>query len=102
MKSVSRNRWTNKELTLMKTVLKTTQGHQKKAAEILSKELTNRTPTSIQVKLCFLAKQHPSLRKENIARRMNKASKPTPANNNQMVREVKSLTIKGNQLIITF
>lgn len=100
MKSVSRNRWTNKEITLMKNVLKTTQGHQKKAAEILSTQL-NRTPISIQVKLCSLAKQHPSLRKENIARRMAKITKPTP-NNNTMVKEVKSLTIKGNQLIITF
>jgi hypothetical protein len=48
-----------------------------------------------------LAKQHPSLRKTNIAKRMLKTSN-TPKVDKTEVKEVKSVVIKGNQLIITF
>lgn len=96
----TRNRWTIKEVNLLKETLKLTNGNQKRAAIILSTQL-DRSLISIQVRLCSLAKQHPSLRKSNIAKRMLK-TKQTPMVDKTMVREVKKLEIKGNQLIITF
>jgi hypothetical protein len=99
--TITRNsRWINKELKLAKETLKLTNGNQKRAAIILSTQL-DRSMISIQVKLCTLAKQHPSLRKTNIAKRMLKTSN-TPKVDKTEVKEVKSVVIKGNQLIITF
>lgn len=97
--TTTRNRWTNKEVNLLKETLKFTNGNQKKAATILSGQL-DRSTISIQVRLCTLAKQHPSLRKSNIARRMLKTT--TPPTNNIDIKKVKNVEIKGNQLIITF
>lgn len=94
----TRNRWTNKEINILKEVLKFTNGNQKKAATILSDQL-DRSMISIQVKLCGLAKQHPSLRKANIKRRLLKTTATTPTT---QVKKVKSVEIKGNQLIISF
>jgi len=96
---ITRNRWTNKETNLAKETLKSTSGNQRKAAAILSNQL-GRSVASIQVKLCFLAKKHPSLRKRNIARKMATITSTT-TESNTMVREVKSLQIIGNKLIIT-
>jgi len=99
--TITRNsRWMNKEVKLAKETLKLTNGNQKRAAIILSTQL-DRSMISIQVKLCTLAKQHPSLRKTNIAKRMLKTSN-TPKVDKTEVKEVKSVVIKGNQLIITF
>jgi len=101
--TITRNsRWINKELKLAKETLKLTNGNQKRAAIILSTQL-DRSMISIQVKLCILAKQHPSLRKSNIAKKMLKTTKTTPTTTDKTeVKEVKSVVIKGNQLIITF
>lgn len=96
----TRNRWTNKEINILKEVLKFTNGNQKKAATILSDQL-DRSMISIQVKLCGLAKQHPSLRKANIKRRLLKTTTTNTPNTTQ-VKKVKSVEIKGNQLIISF
>jgi hypothetical protein len=97
----TRNRWTIKETNLAKETLKLTNGNQKRAATILSNQL-DRSVASIQVKLCFLAKKHPSLRKRNIARKMASVNAPTiTTEGNTMVREVKRLEIVGNKLIIT-
>lgn len=97
--TTTRNRWTNKEVNLLKETLKFTNGNQKKAATILSGQL-DRSTISIQVRLCTLAKQHPSLRKSNIAKRMLKTT--TPPTNNIDIKKVKNVEIKGNQIIITF
>jgi hypothetical protein len=103
----TRNRWTNKEVRLAKETLKITNGNQKRAAIILSTQL-DRSLVSIQVRLCSLAKQHPSLRKKNIAKRIMKTATQTPVVatatpvTTTEVKEVKSVTIEGNRLIITF
>jgi hypothetical protein len=68
-------------------------GNQTKAATVLSDKLS-RSAASIQVKLCTLAKKHPSLRKKNIAKRI-----VTP---NPVTKQVKNVEVRGNQLIITF
>lgn len=107
--SITRNsRWSNKEVKLAKETLKLTNGNQKRAAIILSTQL-DRSLISIQVRLCTLAKKHPSLRKENIAKRIVKAKRvEAPIANVESVetkteiREVKSISIEGNKLIITF
>ena len=101
--TITRNsRWMNKEVKLAKETLKLTNGNQKRAAIILSTQL-DRSMISIQVKLCTLAKQHPSLRKSNIAKKMLKTTKTTPVTTDRTeVKEVKSVEIRGNQLIITF
>ena len=62
---ITRNRWTTKEVTLAKQTLKLMSGNQTKAARILSEKL-DRPVASIQVKLCLLAKKHPSLRKKTV------------------------------------
>jgi hypothetical protein len=90
---ITRNRWTTKEVNLAKQTLKLMNGNQTKAAAILSDKL-GRSVASIQVKLCTLAKKHPSLRKKNIAKRV-----ATPKS---VTKEVKGVEIRGNQLIITF
>jgi hypothetical protein len=96
----TRNRWTNKEVKLAKETLKLTNGNQKRAAIILSSQL-DRSLMSIQVRLCSLAKQHPSLRKKNIIKRAMKAAIATETPTTE-VRKVKSVTIEGNKMIITF
>lgn len=94
---ITRNRWTTKEVTLAKQTLKLMSGNQTKAAMILSEKL-GRPVGSIQVKLCTLAKKHPSLRKKNIAKRMTKSA-PVASS---VTKQVKNVEIRGNQLIITF
>jgi hypothetical protein len=105
MNAITKNRrWTTKEVRLAKETLKITNGNQKRAATILSTQL-DRSLISIQVRLCSLAKQHPSLRKKNIAKRIMRTATHTPVTTpttKAEVREVKSVTIQGNQLIITF
>jgi hypothetical protein len=91
---ITRNRWTIKETNLAKQTLKLMNGNQTKAAAILSDKL-GRSVASIQVKLCTLAKKHPSLRKKNIARKSVATSAP-------VTKQVKGVEIRGNQLIITF
>ena len=91
---ITRNRWTTKEVNLAKQTLKLMNGNQTKAAMILSEKI-GRPVASIQVKLCTLAKKHPSLRKKNIAKRV--VATPSP-----VTKQVKNVEIRGNQLIITF
>ena len=104
--TITRARWTRKEDNLAKETLKMTKGNQKNAAILLSERL-DRSVSSIQVRLCTLAKKHPSLRKKNIERKMARIQaqpvvmEETPVEES-IVRTVKSLQIKGNQLIITF
>jgi hypothetical protein len=114
--TIKNRRWTNKEITIAKETLKLTNGNQKNAAIILSTQL-DRSLISIQVRLCSLAKKHPSLRKENIARRRMKI-KPAPVEvpveapvvetvqeqtfETETVIKVKEFIIEGNKLIITF
>ena len=93
MQTITRNRWTNKEVTMAKQTLKLMNGNQTKAARILCEKL-DRPVASIQVKLSLLAKKHPSLRKKNIAKRM--------ATSTPVTKQVKNVEIRGNQLIITF
>lgn len=94
---ITRNRWTTKEVNLAKQTLKLMNGNQTKAAMILSEKI-GRPVSSIQVKLCTLAKKHPSLRKKNIAKRMTKSA-PVASS---VTKQVKNVEIRGNQLIITF
>lgn len=98
MNTITRNRWTNKEVKLAKETLKLTNGNQKRAAIILSTQL-DRSLISIQVRLCTLAKKHPSLRKANIAKRIVRANKAVTTDK---VVKVKEFVIEGNKLIITF
>jgi hypothetical protein len=93
MNTITRNRWTTKEVNLAKQTLKLMNGNQKKASVLLSEKL-DRSSASILVKLCTLAKKHPSLRKKNIAKRI--------AAPKSVIKEVKGVEIRGNQLIITF
>ena len=60
--AISRNRWTNKENMLAKEALKKANGNQREAMRLVQ-GVINRTPASIQVRMSFLAKKHPSLRK---------------------------------------
>ena len=92
---ITRTRWTNKEIKLAKETLKLTYGNQKRAATILTNQL-DRSLSSIQVRLCSLAKKHPSLRKKNIARRIAKNVKT------EKVVEIKEFVLQGNKLIIKF
>lgn len=98
--TITRARWTRKEDNLAKETLKMTKGNQKNAAILLSERL-DRSIGSIQVRLSSLAKKHPSLRKKNIVKKLSNAQVKTPAEET-IVRTVRSLQIKGNQLIITF
>ena len=59
---IVRNRWTNKENMLAKEALKKANGNQREAMKLVQ-GVINRTPASIQVRMSFLAKKHPSLRK---------------------------------------
>jgi hypothetical protein len=98
---ITRNRWTNKEINLAKETLKLTYGNQKRAATILSTQL-DRSLSSIQVRLCSLAKKHPSLRKKNIERRaMKNNTVSTTVDAKTVVRKVKSIAIEGDKIIIT-
>jgi len=100
--TIMNRRWTNKETNLLKETLKLTNGNQKNAASILSKQL-DRSLISIQVRLCTLAKKHPSLRKSNIARRKMRNTAPVETKfETETVIKVKEFVIKGNKLIITF
>lgn len=93
---VVRNRWTNKEINLAKEALKLTNGNQKKAAIILTNQL-DRSLASIQVRLCTLAKKHPSLRKANIIRK-----KKVQTDETSSIRKVKNVIFKDNTLTIIF
>jgi hypothetical protein len=103
--TIKNRRWTNKETNLLKETLKLTNGNQKNAASILSTQL-DRSLISIQVRLCTLAKKHPSLRKANIAKRkMRNAPETVPVETKfetETVIKVKEFVIEGNKLIITF
>ncbi len=68
MKNVTKARWTNKEINLAKEALKVSNGNQLRATQMLT-GVIDRTPASIQVRMCILAKKHPSLRRKNILRR---------------------------------
>lgn len=93
---VVRNRWTNKEINLAKEALKLTNGNQKKAAIILTNQL-DRSLASIQVRLCTLAKKHPSLRKANIIKK-----KKVQTDEASSVRKIKNVIFKDNTLTIIF
>lgn len=97
--TIMNRRWTNKETNLLKETLKLTNGNQKNAATILSTQL-DRSLVSIQVRLCTLAKKHPSLRKVNIAKKALKAT-VEPVETKTEVRKVKSISIEGDKIIIT-
>jgi hypothetical protein len=103
--TIMNRRWTNKETNLLKETLKLTNGNQKNAASILSTQL-DRSLISIQVRLCTLAKKHPSLRKENIARRKMRSTPETASVEStfetEKVIKIKEFVIEGNKLIITF
>ena len=103
--TIMNRRWTNKETNLLKETLKLTNGNQKNAAIVLSSQL-DRSLISIQVRLCSLAKKHPSLRNENIARRKMRSTPETaPVENTfetEKVIKIKEFVIEGNKLIITF
>ena len=60
-------RWTRKEVLLAKEALKKANGNQKEASDMLV-GVINRTLVSIRVKMCTLAKKHPSLRKNRIVK----------------------------------
>jgi hypothetical protein len=100
MNTITRNRWTNKEVKLAKETLKLTNGNQKRAATILSTQL-DRSLMSIQVRLCSLAKKHPSLRKANIAKKALKTTSAPTIETKTEVRKVKNITINGDKIIIT-
>jgi hypothetical protein len=103
--TIKNRRWTNKETNLLKETLKLTNGNQKNAASILSTQL-DRSLISIQVRLCTLAKKHPSLRKENIVRRKMRSTPETASVEStfetEKVIKIKEFVIEGNKLIITF
>ena len=93
---VVRNRWTSKEIKIAKEALKLTNGNQKKAAIILANQL-DRSLASIQVRLCNLAKKHPSLRKANIIKR-----KQVVESNDVSTKKIKNVIFKDNTLTIIF
>lgn len=97
------SRWTRKETILAKEALKLANGNQLEAATALSEQL-DRSLASIKVRMCMLAKLHPSLRKENIAKRENKrlAKQEEVAAAIVETKIVKSINLTNNTLVITF
>lgn len=91
---MANSRWTRTETLLAKETLKLTNGNQTKAAVALWEQL-DRSLASIKIKMCSLAKAHPSLRKANIAKRVNKRE-------NVETKIVKSIKLTGNKLVISF
>lgn len=72
---IVRNRWTNKENMLAKEALKKANGNQREAMKLVQ-GVINRTPASIQVRMSFLAKKHPSLRKSKFKQKAAKVTTP--------------------------
>ena len=72
---IVRNRWTNKENTLAKEALKKANGNQREAMRLVQ-GVINRTPASIQVRMSFLAKKHPSLRKSKFKQKTARVVAP--------------------------
>ena len=72
---IVRNRWTRKENMLAKEALKKANGNQSKAVKLVQ-GVINRTPASIQVRMSFLAKKHPSLRKSKFKQKTAKTMVP--------------------------
>ncbi len=103
---MTNSRWTRKETILAKEALKLANGNQLEAAFALSEKL-DRSLASIKVRMCMLAKMHPSLRKENIAKRESKRL----AKQEEVIvaaaaivetKIVKSINLTNNTLVITF
>jgi hypothetical protein len=100
------SRWTRKETILAKEALKLACGNQTEAAIALSEKL-DRSLHSIKNRMCMLAKMHPSLRKENIAKRESKRvvkeeTAIVAAAEIIETRIVKSISLTDNTLVITF
>ena len=100
------SRWTRKEIMLAKEALKLAGGNQTEAAIALSEQL-DRSLLSIKNRMCMLAKMHPSLRKENIAKRESKRvtkqeTATVAAAEIIETRIVKSISLTDNTLVITF
>lgn len=72
---IVRNRWTRKENMLAKEALKKANGNQREAMKLVQ-GVINRTPASIQVRMSFLAKKHPSLRKSKFKQKSVKTAAP--------------------------
>ena len=103
---MTNSRWTRKETFLAKEALKLTNGNQTEAAIALSEQL-DRSLASIKIRMCLLAKLHPSLRKENIAKRESKRvikeeTAVVAAAEIIETRIVKSISLTDNTLVITF
>jgi hypothetical protein len=100
------SKWSRKEVILAKEALKLANGNQTEAAIALSEKL-DRSLASIKNRMCILAKLHPSLRKENIARRESKRvvkeeTAIVAAAEIIETRIVKSISLTDNTLVITF
>ena len=103
---MTNSRWTRKETLLAKEALKLANGNQTEAAIALSEQL-DRSLASIKIRMCLLAKLHPSLRKENIAKRESKRvikeeTAVVAAAEIIETRIVKSISLTDNTLVITF
>lgn len=103
---MTNSRWTRKETLLAKEALKLAGGNQTEASIALSEKL-DRSLHSIKNRMCMLAKMHPSLRKENIAKReskrVNKEETAIVAAAEIIeTRIVKSISLTDNTLVITF
>jgi hypothetical protein len=100
------SKWARKEIMLAKEALKLAGGNQTEAAIALSEQL-DRSLLSIKNRMCMLAKMHPSLRKENIAKRESKRvvkeeTAIVAAAAIVETRIVKSIKLTDNTLVITF
>jgi len=103
---MTNSRWTRKETLLAKEALKLAGGNQTEAAIALNEQL-DRSLASIKIRMCLLAKLHPSLRKENIAKRESKRvvkeeTAIVAAAEIIETRVVKSISLTDNTLVITF
>jgi len=103
---MTNSKWARKELLLAKEALKLAGGNQTEAAIALSEKL-DRSLHSIKNRMCILAKLHPSLRKENIAKRESKRvvkeeTAIVAAAEIIETRIVKSISLTDNTLVITF
>ena len=91
---------------LAKEALKLAGGNQLEAALALNQAL-DRSIASVRNRMCMLAKAHPSLRKENIAKRESKRAIKeetaiVAAAAIVETRVVKSISLTDNTLVITF
>jgi hypothetical protein len=95
---MTNSKWTRKETLLAKEALKLAGGNQTEAAIALSEQL-DRSLASIKIRMCALAKIHPSLRKKNIANRVAKQENAAAIIETKIVKSIK---LTDNKLVITF